>query len=265
MLLNDKYGIMIFILVSSILIFCLILFFAFIIFKYQKRQHIYYKGIEDLKTKHQNDILQSQLEIQEQTFQNISQEIHDNIGQKLSLTKLNLNTININEKDTATIQINNAVSMIGEVITDLSDLSRSMSSEIILSNGFIKAMEFEVNQMNKPGMYSIRLKITGESVFMEARRELILFRIVQEALNNIIKHAEATEILIELFFTEDALELMINDNGKGFNKDKLQSGNGFINMQKRAQSLNGLCDIFSEPGKGTRITIKIPLYEQKEI
>lgn len=265
MFINDQSGVMIFILVSSILIFSLVLFFAFIIFKYQKRQHIYFKGIEELKSKHQNEILLSQLEIQEQTFQNISQEIHDNIGQKLSLTKLNLNTININEKETALIEINNAVSMIGEVITDLSDLSRSMSSEIILSNGFIKAMEFEVNQMNKPGMYKILLRITGEAVFMEARRELILFRIVQEALNNIIKHAEATEILIELFFTEDVLELQIKDNGKGFIKEKLQSGNGFINMQNRARSLNGICEINSQPGKGTSITIKIPLYEQEKI
>lgn len=265
MLLNSKYGIIIFIMVSSILIFCLILFFAYIIFKYQKRQHAYFKGLEDLKAKHQNELLQSQLEIQEQTFQNISQEIHDNIGQKLSLTKLNLNTIKINQSEEAAIQIANAVSMIGEVITDLSDLSRSMSSEIILSNGFIKAMEFEVNQMNKPGMYSIRLKVTGEAIYMEARRELILFRIVQEVLNNIIKHAEATEILIELFFTEESLSLLINDNGKGFVKEKLQSGNGFINMQKRAQSLNGLCEIFSQPGKGTSITIKIPLYEQEKV
>jgi two-component system, NarL family, sensor kinase len=265
MLLQYKYSVLTLILVSCILIFCLILFFAFIIFRYQKRQHIYYKGLEDLKAKHQNDILQSQLEIQEQTFQNISQEIHDNIGQKLSLTKLNLNTINIDQRENAAVQIANAVSMIGEVINDLSDLSRSMSSEIILSNGFIKAMEFEVNQMNKPGMYSIRLKVTGEAIYMEARRELILFRIVQEALNNIIKHAEATEILIELFFTEESLSLLINDNGKGFVIEKLQSGNGFINMQKRAQSLNGLCEIFSQPGKGTSITIKIPLYEQEKV
>lgn len=114
-------------------------------------------------------------------------------------------------------------------------------------------------------MYSIRLKITGESVFMEGRRELILFRIVQEALNNIIKHAEATEIMIELFFTEDALELQIKDNGKGFIKEKLQSGNGFINMQNRARSLNGICEINSQPGTGTSITIKIPLYEQEKI
>jgi signal transduction histidine kinase len=242
----------------------LVSFITFVVYRYKKKQILYLNNINDLKVNFENDLLKSQLEIQEQTFQNISQEIHDNIGQKLTLAKLHLNTLDISDKVKVEKQLNNTIQIIGEAINDLSDLSRSMSSEIILNNGFIKALEFEVNQLNKPGIYSIKLTTTGEPVFMDAQKELLLFRIVQEALNNIVKHAEASEIKMDLYFTEEKLRLTISDNGKGFIKDEQSLGNGFINMSKRATMLNGKCDIQSNPGTGTSIIIQIPLYESKE-
>jgi len=130
--------------------------------------------MEELKASHENAMLQSQLEIQEQTFQNISQEIHDNIGQKLTLAKLHLNTLDMEDAANALLQIQDSVKMIGETINDLSDISRSLSSEIILNNGFIKALEFEVNQLNKTRLYNIKLSVTGDSIFMEAQKELLL-------------------------------------------------------------------------------------------
>jgi len=254
-----------FILISVLLILILVTFITIIVYSYQQKQNAYNKSLEELKINHENAMLQSQLEIQEQTFQNISQEIHDNIGQKLTLAKLHLNTLDFSLKDQSVLQVNNAVQIIGEAINDLSDLSRSMSSEIILNNGFIKALEFEVNQLNKPGLYQLKLIVTGDSVFMEAQKELVLFRIVQEALNNIVKHAEATCINLALHFTGQQLILSIHDNGKGFSKERLRPGNGFGNMAKRAGTLNGRFDIDSVPGKGTTITIQIPLYEESSI
>ena len=90
----------------------------------------------------ENALLQAQLEMQEQTFANISGEIHDNIGQKLTLAKLHLNTLPLNGSVQLQGQVNQSIQMIGEVIADLSDMSRSMSSEILLQNGLIKAIEF---------------------------------------------------------------------------------------------------------------------------
>ncbi|MEO8770261.1 MAG: ATP-binding protein [Ferruginibacter sp.] len=258
-----KEGIIFFIIACIILILLLTCLITFIIYRYQQNQNIYFKSLEKLKILHENELLQSKLEIQEQTFANISREIHDNIGQKLTLAKLHLNTLNFtNTKDLAK-QVNDCVNMIGEAINDLSDISRSMSSEIILNNGFIKALEFEVNQLNKPGLYKLKLLVTGEPVFLEANKELILFRITQEALNNVVKHAEATEICIRLHYLFDKLVLDIIDNGKGFLKKNIDS-NGLINMSKRAKILEGICDIKSELGKGTTIKIEIPIYESDQ-
>jgi len=249
------------IVISFILL--LIIFFTSLVFRFRIKQNENRISFEILKSNHENALLKSQLEIQEQTFQNISREIHDNIGQKLTLAKLLLNTIAYNEIESVKDSVKEAISIIGVSIQDLSDISRSMSSEMITNNGLIKALEFEINQLNKPGLFNLRLTVTGDAIFMEAQKELLLFRIVQESLNNIMKHAEATQIFVGVNFGKEFIIFEIKDNGKGFNLPLANHGNGLYNMDKRAKMLNGNCTIHSEKGKGTSITIQIPLYESK--
>ncbi len=253
--------IIVFIIFSVLLIMTLVVFLTVIIYRYQQKQNAYFKDIETLKTSHQNTLLQSQLEIQEQTFENISREIHDNIGQKLTLAKLHLNTLDYVNKEKITLQVNDSISMISEAINDLSDISRSMSSEILLNNGFIKALEFEAAQLQKSGMYKISLSASGNTIFMEAATELVLFRIAQEAINNIIKHGQASVIDIRLHYNTVLFTMAITDNGKGFNIDKNVPGTGLQNIKKRTALLKGTCIITSAENNGTQIKIEIPLYE----
>ena len=243
--------------------FLMLLFISFIVtivYKYQQKQNAYFKDIESLKASHQNTLLQSQLEIQEQTFQNISREIHDNIGQKLSLAKLHLNTLSYADTTNTMEQVSESVSIISEAINDLSDLSHSLSSEIIMNNGLIKALEFEAAQMQRSGIYRIHFSISGNPVFLDANTELVLFRITQEALNNIIRHAGASLIDFHLYYNATSLVLTIKDNGKGFNIAGSDAGTGLLNMKKRTLLLNGRLDISSTENIGTQIKIEIPLY-----
>jgi signal transduction histidine kinase len=207
--------------------------------------------------------LRSQIEIQEQTFQNISREIHDNIGQKLTLAKLQLNTLHLSNESSFAQKANDSANMIGEAINDLSDISRSMSSELILNNGLIKALEFETTQFMKSGLYLVNLDITGNSAFLDTHTELLIFRIVQEALNNIVKHAAATNIDIHLDYQEDLLRLYIGDNGKGFiSENSRRPGTGIANMKKRADMLNAEFMLCTQPGDGTIIKLIIPIHQQ---
>jgi len=249
-----------FIVISVLLILALVVFISLIIYRYQQKQNIYFKDIEALKTSHQNTLLQSQLEIQEQTFQHISREIHDNIGQKLTLAKLHLNTLNYTNTDKTIEQVNDSVNIISEAINDLSDLSHSMSSEIILNNGLIKALEFEVAQLAKSKIYKISFTAGGEPIFMDAHAELVLFRIVQETLNNIIKHAAASQISIDLHYDKTLLTMQVNDNGRGFKVNEAVTGTGLQNIKKRAAALKGCLHINSKINDGTQIKIEIPLY-----
>jgi len=257
-------GIIIFIAGITLLLLLLVSFIITIVYKYQQKQNTYYKDIETLKVSHQNSLLQSQLEIQEQTFQNISREIHDNIGQKLTLAKLHLNTLNYSDANKIIVQVDDSINMISEVINDLSDLSHSMSSEIILNNGLIKALEFEAAQLTKSGKYKISLSTTGNPIFMDANTELVLFRIAQESLNNIVKHANASKIDIRLNYDNTILTLAINDNGKGFCADEHRFGTGLLNIKKRANVLKGILSISSTPKICTQIKIEMP-YENKPV
>jgi signal transduction histidine kinase len=262
---SSTQAIIIFIIVCTVIILILITFITLIIYRYQKKQHVYFKDLEELKINHENALLQSQLEIQEQTFQNISREIHDSIGQKLTLAKLHLNTLDVTAIDGSSNKVTNAIDMIGEAINDLSDISRSMSSELILQNGLIKALEFEAGQLSKLGLYKINISVSCETVFLDAHTELVLFRIVQEALNNIVKHSCATQIDISLDYTGNILLLQIQDNGTGFSRSgNLDHGIGLSNMYKRASMLGGECFIATASGKGTIINIQIPTNEYKQ-
>lgn len=263
---SSTEAVVIFVIVCTLLIALLIGFVTYTINRYQQKQNAYFKGLEELKIAHSNELLQSQLKIQEQTFENISREIHDNIGQKLTLAKLHLNTLDLDDENSTAIRLKDSISMISEAINDLSDISRSMSSEIILNNGLIEGLEFEVALLNKSCLYNITLSVKGNVVFLESQKELLLFRIVQEALNNIVKHANASIILIELFFDESRLLLQISDNGKGFlNNLNAKSGTGIANMKRRSNLLDGNFCIESHMGKGTEIKINIPLYESQKI
>ncbi|MEO6540631.1 MAG: ATP-binding protein [Ferruginibacter sp.] len=236
-----------------------------IIYRYQQKQNAYFKDIETLKTSHENALLQSQLEIQEQTFQNISREIHDNIGQKLTLAKLHLNTLNFENKGRITAQLYDSINIIGEAINDLSDLSHSMSSEIILNNGLIKALEYEENQLKRSGLYDMQFTTTGNQVYLEGSTELVIFRIVQEVLNNIVKHASASSIKMHVHYNEADLSIEITDNGKGFNLAENIKGTGLQNIKKRTALLKGNLQISSDENSGTEIKLKIPLYENEPV
>ena len=258
---TSTQGIIVFTLGITFLLLFLMGFIVRIVYKYQQKQNAYNKGLEELKAKHEYELLNTRLEIQEQTFQHISREIHDNIGQKLTLAKLHLNTLNLNDNNSIAQKTNDTVELIGEAIIDLSDISRSMSSDIVLKHGLIKAFEMEIIYFQKFG-YDISMNITGDIIFLDPNRELVLFRIMQEALTNIAKHAEASKITIQLHYDMDTLKLEVADNGKGFIFDQpYESGAGLNNMKKRANIINGNCWITSQLGTGTTIKIEMPIYE----
>lgn len=231
----------------------------YVVTKYIKKQFLNKLKIENLINTHENNLLKSQLQVQEQTFQNISREIHDNVGQKLTLAKLRLNTIETKNEAYIKTEITEIVQILSQAIDDLRDISRSMNSDLIATIGLVKTLENEISQLNRIFDYNFRMSVTGDMVYLDAEKELILFRIVQESLNNIIKHAEATQIFLDIHYTKFQVEIRIVDNGIGFDKSKISDSNGLSNIRMRAKMLNGVAEIEPVTGKGTTVTIKIPL------
>lgn len=247
--------IIIFIITCSSLILLLSIFIVIFVRRYRQKQYVFLTELELLKSTHENAILQSSVEIQEQTFQNIAKEIHDNIGQKLALAKLQLITL---QKNSFAV-LEDPILLIANTIADLSDLSRTMSADIILANGFVQAVKLEVEQLHKTGVFKLDFKAEGEIIFLEGRRELILFRIIQEALQNIIKHAAASLVSISLLYDDKKLTIIISDNGNGFYPD-VKNGQGLKNMKARTEILGGNFHLESILNTGTTLKILIPIY-----
>ena len=249
---------------TTFLILVLAGFILTILFLYRKKQIAYLKELETVRLETEKTLLNTQLEIQEQTFQNISREIHDHICLNLTLAKLNLVTVEVENKNQLAQRINSSIEILSKSICELSDISHSMNPELIESFGLIKTLEMEIEKMERPGILNINYKVTGNPVFMNSQKELIIFRIIQEAFNNILKHADAKKVIIHLYYNENQIQVTVQDDGTGFIPEtSIENGHfkaksGLINMKKRAKLIEGICEIISEPGHGTIIHLSIP-------
>ena len=239
-----------FLLLAGIIIFFLL--------SYQRKKFGYHKELIQLRQQFDRAILQAHLEIQENTLNNVSQEIHDNVGQLLSLAKVQLNIMDeSNTMDKS--MLNDVKESIGNAMTDLRDIAKSLSGKRMQQMGIVQAIRQDIERINKSGVLLLRLNVTGELDKLNEQKQLILFRIVQEALQNIIKHAEATEVEIIIVSESNFFELSINDNGKGFIVEQNQfTGMGLQNIINRANLIGGEAIIMSAINEGCKVKIVVP-------
>ncbi len=256
------------ILFLTVLLFVIAVGIIFLVLVYQKKQLQYLNERGQMKAQYEKEILESRLEIQEQTMKNISQEVHDNIGQVLSVVKLNLAMMNGNEpKPVLMEKLNNTSHLVGKVIQDLRDLSKSLDSDAITEKGLVKAIEYEFELLKKTEAYATELRIAGESYSLPHQKELILFRIFQEAINNMIKHSGASRVEVSLAFHPGQFILQIEDNGKGFDNTKRDSsgGSGIRNIKNRSRLIGADCTLASGPANGALIKIELPVEEVNSV
>lgn len=257
---QDKTAILAIFLLCILLIIILVSFIAVISFSYQKKQNAFQSQLERIRSNYEKELLKSQLEMQEQTFQYISQEIHDNIGQFLSLAKLHLNTLNFSNLEMTRKQVANSIDLLTRALDDLRDLSKSLSLDIIKNGGLTAAIDQQVVQLKKLEFPEIIYSIRGDYQFLDEQKEIFLLRILQEAINNIVRHAQAGKIEIILSYCDNNLSMMIRDNGKGFDMAAIRNtgSSGINNMKKRAKMMGAVCHIQSAQNSGTSISITIP-------
>jgi signal transduction histidine kinase len=254
---NDLY-----VMVIGITIVLLLLVSAVIslLFIYQRRQIRNQLDLKKLKDEFDLEILRSRLEMREQTLQNISEEIHDNVGQVLSLANLNLSSIELDTGHRERELIDRVMTLLSKAIGDLRNLSRTLDPENIASTRLADCIQFELDQLEKTGRYKTSLQLVGSERPLDASKQLLVYRIAQEAINNIIKHASATTIDVALHYTAADLSILINDNGTGFREpapDNAKNGAGLRNMKNRAKLVQGALTIRSSE-TGTRLSLALP-------
>jgi len=254
-----------FVIIALLIFILLVIFIFFFIVLYFKRQLSYKNKIYKFQSQFAQTLLQSQLEIQEQTLNTISQEIHDNIGQVLSLAKLNLGTMDLQKPDLLQQKIDDSKVLVGKAIQDLRDLSRSINTDYVQQMGLLRAIEYELELLSKAGKHKTIIDIQGAVYRLDNQKELILFRIVQEILNNVIKHANASRITVHLNYRPELFILCVEDNGEGFDISLLKEsenskfGIGIKNMHNRAKLIGAEYSINSSKGNGTQVSISLPM------
>jgi len=249
-------------LIGSCLLFLLFFFFLILLlYKINVKQNSFITKEHQLKSQFAQTLLQSQIEIQEQTLQHLSRELHDNLGQVASLIKINLNTLQLNDQQKLVAKIEDTKELTRQLIADIKSMSVSLGSDRIEQAGLVAVIETEVERLNKTGEFFARLEVTGSTPWIDKDRAVILYRMTQEVLNNIIKHSRARNISIVVHNTILAFTLSITDDGIGFNTSDLstESGAGLYNLKNRAALINATLQVQSAPGAGTKIFIDLPL------
>lgn len=246
------------VIVGSIILILVGFFIVSFMFLYTKRHNRHLMEKKELQTQFQQELLRTQMEIQEQTFKTISQEIHDNIGQMLSLAKMNLSKFEIdrNNSDEAVLS---AKSLVSHAVSSLRDLSRTLNTDTISTIGLLKSIELELQLVEKTTGVETAIEINGRPQKLEPQKELIVFRFVQESLHNSVKHASAEHLSVHANFEDGFLQLHICDDGVGFKyPNSNEQGSGLRNMQSRSKLINADWNLESSPGKGTKIHLIIP-------
>jgi two-component system, NarL family, sensor kinase len=256
-----KEDITLLIILSTIILIFLIIVVVIIIVRYKIRQRQFYFEKQQLQSQFSQTLLQSQLEIKEQTLRHLAYELHDNLGQIASLIKINLNTIQLDDREKSAQKIEDTKELTRQLITDLKSLSVSLNGDLIAKIGLLKGIENEVTRLNKTGQFITQLKVEGLAAPLDESTTIILYRMVQEVINNIVKHSEAKHIEFLVTTSENLFTLVIRDDGVGFNlEEKINSGgSGLLNLQSRAKLIYAQFSIQSSPGVGTKICIELPL------
>jgi PAS domain S-box-containing protein len=211
------------------------------------------KLLEDLHV-HLNEILENERAL-------ISREIHDQIGQSLTALKLDLNWMDkyINTNPEAVTKHRGMIELVSNTIKDVQRISSDLRPGILDDLGLTAAIEWYSGEFEKRTGIRCNLKL-GDSIFGDCQKNLVFFRVLQEALTNVIRHANASSVTIELRHTQKGMRLAIQDNGIGITSEEVESTKslGLIGMHERIKKFGGKVDISLKKGQGTKLTIFIP-------
>tara|TARA_A100000171_G_C2140273_1_gene154761 strand:- start:6296 stop:7072 length:777 start_codon:yes stop_codon:yes gene_type:complete len=199
---------------------------------------------------YEKELSEIQIEIREETLRNISWELHDNIGQLMTLAKIQVQLAKENVD-----AIEEASSTIGNAINELRMLSKLINPEAIKNLSLRKAVQLEIERFNRMDYIKARYTIVGTPFSVGSDKEVIMFRILQEFFSNTIKHSKAKNLDVMVTYTENELLINAKDDGVGFKDELDYSGIGIKNMTNRAKVIGADFKISSVQNEGTKLRL----------
>jgi signal transduction histidine kinase len=258
---QQQQDILITIIIASVFLVLIGIFLLVMLFLYIRKQRKNQQEKEELKNRFEQTLLKTQLEIQEQTLSYISYEIHDNIGQILSLAKISNLQLNKENFESKTELIDE---LIGKAVSDLRGISHDLKHNNFHQIGLHESIIQLLHSIEKTGKYTTSINATdaNEIEGFVSENDIILFRIIQEIINNIINHASANHIHLSIEKKEQFIIIKIADNGIGFDTTIIKQENqgiGLHNIYTRAKMINMDVEINSSIGEGTVVILKMSI------
>ncbi len=239
------------ILILSIVLFTVLGCFMVLLFlTFIKRKNTLLKKKNDAEQNFKREIITTQIEIREETLKNISWELHDNIGQLMTLAKIQAQNAQGDPKKMEAVS-----EIIGKGLNELRSLSKSINPETMRNLDFEEAVKIEIERFNRLNFINAKFSVSGEKIEIDSKVSIVLFRILQEFFSNTIKHSQATTLDVSIDYSENQINVDAKDNGIGIHKKEEGPGQGLKNMKSRALLINADLQIHMIPDKGTTLNM----------
>lgn len=229
------------------------IFVVGIVFVHRQRQNQNKQKLEQLTAAYEKTLLNVENEIQQETLTQIGRELHDNIGQLLSLAKLSLNSSKPEKQTEGKEYIN-------QIIKEVRALSKTLNLDWVESVSLDDFILQQLEKIQATGFCQTAFESDHSFQKLEKDQKLVLIRVIQECLNNAIKHAQPDQITIQIVQNGPGRKISISDDGKGFDTSQKSQGSGMYNLSKRMETIGGKFMLTSIVGKGTQITLELPFW-----
>ena len=239
-----------FLIIFSVIAICLALTIIILFIVFLKRKNTLLLEQAKAKEAFEKELSETQIEIREETLRNISWELHDNIGQLMTLAKIQVQMVPDKSKN-----LEEASETIGKAIRELRVLSKLINPEALKNLSLEEAVQLEVSRFNRLQFIDASLKVEGNPKFIDSKDEIIIFRILQEFFSNTIKHSKASTLCVGIDYDYESLTITADDNGIGFEENSIYTGIGLKNMKNRARLINADLSIISEKERGTMLRL----------
>ena len=248
---NNGSDLFVIILLGFFLMLFMVSFIIIMVIYHRQRQIQNQQKVESMKSAYENTILNVEKEIREDVLSHVGRELHDNVGQLLSLAKLNLSSSKIEKVHEGKVLIN-------EIIREVRAISKTLNLDWVESITLEEFIKKELAKLESTEFCKVAFQNNGNPLQLNKEKKLVLIRIIQECLNNAIKHAQPSLIEINVDSDNTKSEISIKDNGKGFDVNNNSNGSGMYNLKNRMNTIGGELFIHSGIGKGTEIKLILP-------
>ncbi|MBC7865707.1 MAG: hypothetical protein IAF38_22220 [Bacteroidia bacterium] len=242
------------------------------VFLYQKKVLAQQNLAREAENKHQRELLEATIQVEEKERERIAKNIHDDVGTMLNVIKLNLTKISRNSNDGQLVNelMKDNLKLLEESIQGIRGIARDLAPPTLRKLGYAKGINELCRHINNSGKIAVEFVNEGEGLKLPTATELQLYRITQEVITNIVKHTRASKIKLHLAGNQKNVSLLIAHDGEGITSEKIyrlteeHRGIGLKSIQSRAQMIKASIQYFTVGQSEARITIEIPLHEEKE-